>query len=129
MMKRIFAFAAAMFFAGDAQALGLTVSWGPGAACSGQSPAMRFSSVPKGTTKLVLTMTDLDLPTYTHGGGSVDFTGKTSFAPGELFGMFSSYRGPCPPPGTRHRYRWTVEAQDPAGKSLGRASATLPFSR
>lgn len=123
------AFLATLAVSAEAQALGLNVKWAAGSGCSGQSPAISLSGVPKGTARLVLAMSDLDLPSYNHGGGSIDFAGKTSFAPGEAFGMFSSYRGPCPPPGTKHRYRWTVDAQNGAGKSLGQASTTLPFGR
>lgn len=119
----------AVFAGGESLALGISVKWAAGSGCSGQSPAMSLNGVPKGTATLILAMTDLDLPSYAHGGGSVAFTGKTSFAPGEVFGMFSSYRGPCPPPGVKHRYQWTIEAQDASGKSLGRASTTLPFAR
>lgn len=112
-----------------AGAMGLKVQWAAGSACSGQSPAIQISEVPKGTAKLALAMKDLDLPSYDHGGGELEFSGKASFAAGEAFGLFSSYRGPCPPPGTTHRYQWTVEARDAAGKRLGSASATLPFTR
>lgn len=115
--------------AGAAQALSLKASWGPTAGCSGQSPAFVLGTVPKGTAKLDFKMVDIDLPSYAHGGGSVDFTGKASFAAGEIFGAFSSYRGPCPPPGDTHRYEWTVRALDQGGKVLGTAKTVLPFKR
>lgn len=109
--------------------MGLDVQWGPQAACSGQAPAVKLSGVPKGTTKLDFKMVDLDLPTFNHGGGTIDFTGKTSFAAGEIFGTFSSYRGPCPPAHATHRYEWTVQALDASGKVLGSAKAVRPFKR
>jgi phosphatidylethanolamine-binding protein (PEBP) family uncharacterized protein len=113
----------------SANAFTATVAWGSGAGCSGQSPAIRLASVPKGTASLDLKMTDLNMPSFNHGGGSVAFDGKTSFAAGELFGMFSSYRGPCPPPGSTHRYQWTISAKDSSGKVLGTANAVIPFAR
>ncbi|HRJ69699.1 MAG TPA: phospholipid-binding protein [Beijerinckiaceae bacterium] len=114
---------------GGAQALSLKASWGSAAGCGGQSPAFVLGAVPKGTAKLDFKMVDLDLPSYPHGGGSVAFAGKSSFAAGEVFGAFSSYRGPCPPPGQTHRYEWSVQAIDAAGKVLGTAKTVLPFKR
>ena len=35
--------------------------------------------------------------------------------------------GPCPPPGSVHRYVWTIEALDKSGKIIGRATAEGRF--
>ncbi len=116
-------------FASSAHAFSATVRWGSGAGCSSESPAVNLSAVPRGTTSLEFQMVDLNMPSFNHGGGTVAFEGKTNFAPGALFGAFSGYRGPCPPPGSVHRYQWTISAKDGSGKVLGTARATLPFSR
>jgi phosphatidylethanolamine-binding protein (PEBP) family uncharacterized protein len=116
--------------AGSASAFGVSFDWGPSSGCSGTAPAFTLSRVPAGTAKLAFRMVDLNLPSYPHGGGEAAFTGKTSFGQGEAFGgMFSSYRGPCPPPLETHRYEWTVQALDAAGKVLGTAKAVKPFRR
>ena len=95
--------------------------WGPTTACfDRKSPPFKLSGVPEGTKKLSFSMTDLDAPSYRHGGGKVDFTGQPSIP----YGAFN-YKGPCPP--TRHKYRFTVKALDAKGKELGKAIATRPF--
>ncbi len=103
---------------------------GPGSGCSSVAPAFTFARVPAGTAKLSFRMVDLNLPSFQHGGGEAAFSGRTSFGQGEAFGgMFSSYRGPCPPPTATHRYEWTVQALDAGGKVLGTAKTVLPFKR
>ena len=86
-----------------------------------QSPPFILSSVPPGTTQLRFLMQDLDAPDYPHGGGTIAYSGQSSVPRGAF-----SYRGPCPPRG-RHRYRWTVEAFDAAGRTLATAVAVRPF--
>jgi phosphatidylethanolamine-binding protein (PEBP) family uncharacterized protein len=112
-----------------ANAFGASVKWAETSGCSGQTPNVTFSAIPKGTAKIDVKMVDLDYPTFNHGGGSVDFTGKTKYEPGELLSMFSTYRGPCPPVGTTHRYEWTFDALDAAGAVLKSAKATIPYKR
>jgi hypothetical protein len=110
-----------------AHAFSARIAWGPGAACSAQAPQIVLSKVPAGTKAFDARMVDLNMPSFDHGGGKIEFTGKTSFAPGEAFGFFSTYRGPCPPRGSVHRYQWTINALDGAGKIIGTARAVLPF--
>jgi hypothetical protein len=69
-------------------------------------------------------MTDLDVPSYNHGGGKVDYTGKNTIEPGAF-----QYKSPCPPGGS-HSYRWTAVAKAGSGffaKSLGKAEATRSY--
>lgn len=91
-----------------AYAMTASVRW-----CSG-SPEFKISGAPKATASLNLQMQDLDFPSYDHAGGVVPF------APLIKCGALSSspYRGPSPPPGSVHTYRWTIEAQDASGKVL-----------
>ena len=120
----------ALLFASPAYAFSVKAEWGPGSGCSSVAPAFTLARVPAGTAKLSFRMVDLNLPSYPHGGGEVSFTGKTSFGQGEAFGgMFSNYRGPCPPPLDTHRYEWTVQALDAGGKVLGSARTVMPFRR
>lgn len=125
----LFLLAAVLVAPGAAHAFTADVKWVAGSGCSGQSPPISLAKVPRGTTQLDLKMVDLDMPSFNHGGGVVAYTGQTSIGAGEAFGFFSSYRGPCPPPGTSHRYEWTIKALDASGKTLGTAKKVVPFSR
>lgn len=58
-------------------------------------------------------MTDLDVPSYDHGGGIVSYDGKGIIPVGSL----KRYRGPNPPAGEQHRYKIVVRALN-ADKSL-----------
>jgi phosphatidylethanolamine-binding protein (PEBP) family uncharacterized protein len=97
-------------------------SWSGTAACfDPQSPAFSLTGVPTGTKQLKFTMRDLDAPNFQHGGGTVPYRDQNQIARGAF-----SYRGPCPPQG-RHRYQWTVEAQDDAGRTLATTTVTKEF--
>ncbi len=106
-----------------ASAMGISFSWSKSDACASRSPAFRLSGVPKGTKRLRFQMKDLNVPSYYHGGGTVSYKGARVAR-----GAFS-YKGPCPPRGQTHRYRWKVKAMDAKGKSVGTASATKSFRR
>lgn len=101
--------------------------------CEGEdiSPMLTFHNVPKGTQSLALIVDDPDAPrgTFDHWigwnlnpdhltlseGESLPVQGKNGF--GEI-----GYRGPCPPPGSPHRYFFKLYALDtkislPSGSS------------
>ena len=118
---------AAMMFAsmigltGAAAAMSLSFEWGPTTKCfDSKSPPMTVSQVPAGTKKLRIHMTDLNVPDYPPGGGTVAYSGGGTLP----YGAFR-YRGPCPP--SPHVYRMTVEALDGAGKVLATATAKKRF--
>lgn len=91
--------------------------------CDGEdvSPPLTFSGVPNDAKSLALVVDDPDAPlgVFDHWivwnldpdlkelpeNASVEKQGKNDF--GE-----SKYRGPCPPPGPAHRYRFKVYALD-----------------
>ena len=102
----------------NAQAFAVSFRW------CGASPEFQLRDVPKGTTSLDLRMRDLMVPSYPHGGGSVSYRGEASIPCGSLSG---SYRGPSPPPGQLHTYRWTVKALDASGKPLATATSERKF--
>jgi phosphatidylethanolamine-binding protein (PEBP) family uncharacterized protein len=107
--------------AGTAQAFSARFSWAGIAACEAVSPAFDLSGVPAGTKKLRFTMTDLNVPSFHHGGATVDYQG------GHVKKGAIPYIGPCPPRGEHHRYQWTIEARDAAGKVTATAKATQTF--
>ncbi len=102
--------------------IGLDFSWAETSGCfQPTSPAFTVSNVPDGTAYLRFTMTDLQAPSFNHGGGTVPYTGPTVRR-----GAFV-YKGPCPP-GAAHDYRWEVTALNRAKDTvLGRGSKTLPY--
>lgn len=90
--------------------------------CSG-SPAFSLNGVPKGTTRLDFEMTDLQVPSYRHGGGRVAYTGQKSIPCNAL----SSYVGPSPPPPQVHTYEFEIKALGGDGSVLGTAKARRKF--
>ncbi|HYC17279.1 MAG TPA: YbhB/YbcL family Raf kinase inhibitor-like protein [Pseudolabrys sp.] len=101
--------------------LSLRFSWAGIPACASISPAFALANVPAGTKSLNFMMTDLNMPTFHHGGSTIPYQGNL-VSQGAI-----SYTGPCPPHGERHNYRWTVQAQDAAGKVLDKATAEATF--
>lgn len=102
---------------GQAQAFSASFRW-----CSG-SPAFALNAVPKGTQTLKFNMTDLQVPAYRHGGGTVKFTGQRNVACGEL----NNFVGPSPPPPQVHTYEFVIEAVGADGAVLGTAKARRKF--
>ena len=66
-------------------------------------------------------MTDLNVPTFHHGGSTIAYNGD-AVSRGSIH-----YIGPCPPHGEHHNYRWVVQALDAAGKVLDQGSAEAMF--
>jgi hypothetical protein len=57
--------------------LSLHFSWAGIAACGSTSPAFELDSVPADTKQLRFMMTDLNMPSFDHGGSTVAYTGNT----------------------------------------------------
>lgn len=104
----------------------LSFSWGDIPLCtSGRpnivpNPIFELSDVPAGTERIDFRMTDLDVPTYNHGGGSVAVSGDGTVRPGAF-----TYKSPCPPGGV-HTYEWEAKAIG-GGRVLATARATRPY--
>lgn len=102
--------------------LSVDFSWSGIPACSSRPPAFAIGNIPAGTKTLAFNLTDLNVPTFHHGGGTVAYTGNGDIPAGAF-----TYTGPCPPSGS-HEYRWDVRAINAAGDTiLGEGSATKPF--
>ena len=88
------------------------------------NPRFVLTNVPEGTKYIQFKMTDLDVPNYNHGGGTIEYTGDNIIEPGAF-----TYLSPCPPSGS-HRYQWTATAKEKKGLfsgSLGKAQATKSY--
>ena len=91
--------------------------------CSG-SPSFALTDVPPGTAKLQFAMTDLNVPSFHHGGGTVAYSGQTTVP----CGAFSSgFTGPSPPPGQVHTYQFSIEALGPNGAVLATTTTRRKF--
>src|SRR5262249_24337918 len=76
-----------------------------------------LGGVPADTTRLNFMMTDLNMPTFHHGGSTVAYTGDV------VSRGAGNYTGPLPPHGESHNYSWTVEAPHAAAKIFGNGTA------
>jgi phosphatidylethanolamine-binding protein (PEBP) family uncharacterized protein len=86
--------------------------------CAG-SPSFQLKDVPRGTAKVSFAMTDLNVPSFRHGGGTVAYDG-----PSVPCGAFAAgFTGPSPPPGEVHTYEITVKALGADGRTLATAKA------
>lgn len=84
------------------------------------NPTFLLSGVPEGTKVISFQMTDLDVPSYNHGGGNVEYSGQSVIEPGAF-----TYNSPCPPNGS-HTYEWKAYAKEKDSffaKKLGKAEA------
>jgi phosphatidylethanolamine-binding protein (PEBP) family uncharacterized protein len=104
--------------ASSALAFSASFAW-----CSG-SPNFQLNDVPAGTVNLQFAMTDLDKPSFHHGGGTVGYRGQ----PEVPCGAFASgFVGPSPPPGEVHTYEFTIKALAPDGHVLAATTARRKF--
>jgi phosphatidylethanolamine-binding protein (PEBP) family uncharacterized protein len=101
--------------------LSLHFSWAGISACASTSPAFELDNVPADTRQLSFKMTDLNMPSFDHGGSTVTYTGNV------VDRGAVTYTGPCPPRGEQHNYRWTVQALDVAGNVLATGTADALF--
>jgi phosphatidylethanolamine-binding protein (PEBP) family uncharacterized protein len=102
----------------EAFAFSATFRW-----CSG-SPSFTLSDVPAGTAALQFAMTDLDVPSFRHGGGKIAYSGQRTIA----CGAFSSgFIGPSPPPGQVHTYQFSIKAIGADGAVLATTTARRKF--
>jgi phosphatidylethanolamine-binding protein (PEBP) family uncharacterized protein len=114
----------------QAQTFAIEFDWGniplcnTGAPNTVSNPTFRLSNVPKGTKFIKFGLTDLDVPSYNHGGGTVAYSGQVEIKPGAF-----KYESPCPPGGS-HTYEWEATAKNGDGffaDSLGSAKASTKY--
>jgi len=110
----------AVQFAGSARAYAFSASF---AWCSG-SPNFQLRDVPAGTVTLQFAMTDLDKPSFHHGGGTVGYRGQSEVPCGAFA---SGFVGPAPPPGEVHTYEFVIQALAQDGAVLATTTARRQF--
>ena len=91
--------------------------------CAG-SPRFTLQEIPAGTTQLQFAMTNLNKPSFHHGGGTVDYRGQAEVPCGAFA---KGFVGPSPPPGEVHTYEFTVKALGTNGASLATTTARRKF--
>jgi len=104
-------------------ALDVDFSWEEEHRGSSKSPAIRVAGIPDGTRFLKAALVDLDVPFWSHGGGTVENDGSGVIPAGSLK---SGYNGPSPPSGS-HRYEFTVNAVDEQGRIIGTGKKMKKF--
>ena len=102
--------------------LDVSFAWAAIDRCTPRSPEIRVDGLPAAATVLDVRMTDLNVPTFPHGGGEVPRPADGVIPAGALRG----YAGPCPP-GAPHPYQITVEAVDAANRIIATGRAVRPF--
>ncbi|MEH6494829.1 MAG: YbhB/YbcL family Raf kinase inhibitor-like protein [Pseudomonas marincola] len=85
------------------------------------NPIFKFSGVPEGTKTIKMKMTDLDVPSFSHGGGDIPFSGEKMVSAGAF-----KYQSPCPPDGT-HTYEWSARALNAKGDLLSTAKSSQNY--
>jgi len=109
--------------ASGANEFSFTFDWGDIKKCTTgnpnrvANPIFTLVNVPEGTTEIKFRLTDLDVRSYNHGGGKVEYTGENVIQPGAF-----KYKSPCPPNG-QHTYQWKASLKDADGNKLGTAKA------
>ena len=99
----------------NAEEFHFTFDWGNIPLCTSGSPnsvdnpTFTLKNVPAGTKFIKFSLTDRDVPSYNHGGGTVEYTGQETVGPGAF-----RYQSPCPPDGS-HQYEWEARAKDGDG--------------
>ena len=132
-MRSLLSFVVCVFmFASSASAEEFTIDfeWGDIPLCTSgtpntvPNPKFVLSGVPQGTKVISFQMTDLDVPSYNHGGGKIEYTGQNVIEPGSF-----KYQSPCPPNGS-HTYEWKAYAKNKDSlfaKKLGAAKAKKQY--
>jgi len=88
--------------------------------CGAGSPSFRLADVPPETATLQFAMTDLNVPSFHHGGGTVAYHGQSEVP----CGAFSSgFVGPSPPAGQVHTYVFTIKCVHHQGAGGKRRAA------
>ncbi|MDG1529973.1 MAG: hypothetical protein P8Q99_01340 [Paracoccaceae bacterium] len=104
-------FLATLMIAPAAEAFEFQFNWKGLKSCTSgnpntvKNPNFSLKDVPAGTKFIRFKLTDLNVPSYNHGGGVVAYNGQKSIAPGTF-----KYKSPCPPNGV-HTYQWSATAQ------------------
>ncbi len=104
--------------ASQAYAFSANFAW-----CSA-SPNFQLRDVPAGTVTLQFAMTDLDKPSFHHGGGAVGYRGQSEVPCGAFA---TGFVGPAPPPGEVHTYEFVIKALAEDGTVLATTTARKRF--
>lgn len=99
-------------------------SWGDIAACTHESPEIQVAGIPDNTVELDVRLKNITVPAWNHGGGRIPYDG-TDRIPANMLDL--GYNGPCPMPGERNKYEFSVMALDGEGAIIGFGKAAQIF--
>jgi len=108
----------------DAAKMAISFNWEGIAACTHESPEIHVDGIPVGALELRVKLKNLNVPEWNQGGGVVENDGSGIIPPKALD---IGYNGPCPPPGERYKYEFSVMALNAEGAILGFGKAVKPF--
>jgi hypothetical protein len=110
----------------DVPSMGVDFKWQPIDYGSQENPEIKLTSVPEGTKRFFVSLVDLNISTYDHGGGFVDNDGSGIIARGTIKG---NYNGPAPwLPDMVHDYEINVKAYDEDEKVIGMGKKVETFT-
>ncbi|HSO20861.1 MAG TPA: hypothetical protein VLT88_15460 [Desulfosarcina sp.] len=108
----------------NAAEMSVAFTWDGIAPCTHESPEIHVDGIPEGTAALRVRLKNINVPEWNQGGGSVEHDG-TGVIPARALDV--GYNGPCPPPGQRYKYEFSVMAVDAGGTIVGFGKAVAPF--
>ena len=108
----------------NAAKMSVAFNWEGIQACTHESPAIRVDGIPEGTVELRVRLKNINVPEWNQGGGNVEHDGSGIIPPRALD---IGYNGPCPPPGQRYKYEFSVMAVNTDGVIIGFGKAVQPF--
>ena len=101
----------------DAIVMDVDFEWQPIDYGSSDNPKILLANVPEGTKRFFVSLVDLNITTYDHGGGYVDSNGSGIISRGSIKG---NYNGLAPwLPDMIHNYEITVKAYDENDRIIG----------
>ena len=103
--------------------LDVNVSWNEIEKCSNESPEIKITNLPEDTSLITVSLNDINVPSWNHGGGTIknDRTGLIKKG-----ALKSGYNGPCPPFGS-HKYVYEVKAINSSEIIVGKGNDSSMF--
>ena len=106
----------------DAAKMDVEFSWEGIQPCTHESPEIRVTNIPDKTIIFRVQLKNITIPVWNQGGGSVKHDGLIPAGALQI-----GYNGPCPPPGKRQKYEFSVMAINAENEIIGFGKVRHPF--